>query len=272
VQKETPTRIFISHVNREPDLTLARDLHAKITRAGHYCFLATESLRLGDNWSERIDSELRQCDYFLVLLSRASSASDMVVEEVERAKKLYKRQHGRPRILTVRVRLSENEAIGYRVASYLNPFQRIGWQSEGDTARVLDAILGTVTVAAESIPPTRIPSSSTRIGLTVSLHQSCVQVLKDCWELKDRHTLEPLFGIDPLSRYRNAIPLEAQSQVQLIETVVHNLVSYPATNGKPLLELLSVLRDKRDHSAPEWESLDQLWTQVNLYLDSKLTE
>lgn len=271
MQLETPTRIFISHVTREPDLALARDLRARLMSAGHYCFLATESLKPGDDWSQQIDSELSQCDLFLVLLSRLSVRSDMVVEEVARAKKLHDAR-GRPRILPVRVRLQESVTISYRLAGYLNPFHSIDWQSENDTARVLNSILGTVSVAADSFIRAPSRGSWTRIGLTVDLHQRCVRTLKECWEFKDKQTLEPLFGIDPLSRYQNAIPLEAQTRLQLIETVVHNLITYPATKGEALLDLLSVLRDKRDHGTAEWRTLDELWRQLSLYLDSKLTE
>ena len=51
--------------------------------------MAGESIRLGENWVERINRELEQCDYFLLLLSEQSATSEMVTEEVRRAKKLH---------------------------------------------------------------------------------------------------------------------------------------------------------------------------------------
>lgn len=277
VKNENPTRVFISYVNQEPDLSLAREIRSKITSVGHHCFLAADSLRLGDNWPQQIDLELERCDCFLLLLSPASAASDMVAEEVRRAKQLHdKRSDKRPRILPLRVCFPANAAIDYHVASYLHKFQYIDWQSEADSERVLGLILETISAAPgsatqvsdEFVQPTP-QRSSIPIGLTVSLQQSCVRLLKQCWEFRDRHTLEPLFGIYPLSRYGNAIPLEPTTQLHLIEVVIHNLMTYPATRGEPLLELLTVLRDKRDPMAPDWKDLDELCKQITGYFRSK---
>ena len=38
------------------------------------------------------------------------------------------------------------------------------------------------------------------MGLTINLQQACVKVLLQCWELKDKHTLEPVFGDAIFSR------------------------------------------------------------------------
>jgi len=108
--------------------------------------------------------------------------------------------------------------------------------------------------------------------LTVNLQSSCVRVLLHCREFKDKHTLEPLFGIDPLTKYADALPLEARSQIHLVEVVIHNLVTYSGTRGEALLELLSVLRDKREQAQAEWKQLDELCKQVSFYLSSLATE
>jgi hypothetical protein len=274
VQNKNPTRVFLSYVSQDPDLSLAREIRTKIKAAGYHCFMAAESLRLGDNWSQLIELELRQCDYFLLLLSASSAASDMVVEEVHQAKKLYDTRGDKcPRILPVRVCSPPDSAIGYKLAGYLGPFQYVDWHSSADSERVFGEILerisggvGATTQPADPLVAPVSPRSATTIGLTVSLQQACVRVLKQCREFRDTHTLEPLFGIYPLSRYVNALPLDPQSQVHLIEVVIHNLVSFPATHGEPLLELLSVLRAKRDPSAADWKELDELWKQVSFHL------
>lgn len=89
-----------------------------------------------------------------------------------------------------------------------------------------------------------------------------------CWECKDRVSLEPLFGIEPLTKYAKALPLEARTQEHLITLVIHSLVTYPATKGEPLLDLLGVLRDKRSQEEAQWKELDELFTQVSFYLSS----
>ena len=113
--------------------------------------------------------------------------------------------------------------------------------------------------------PRPLPRSK---GLTVALHQSCARVLMRCWEFRDRGTLEPLFGLEPLSRYARALPIEARSQAHLVEQVIHTLYSYPAEGGRPLLHLLAVLREKRGEDDAEREDLDQLIKLLAAYLGS----
>lgn len=108
--------------------------------------------------------------------------------------------------------------------------------------------------------------------LTVHLHKACVRVLLHCREFNDRHTLEPLFGIDPLTKYSTAFPLEARTRVHLVEIVIHNLVTYSGTKGEPLLDLLGVLRDKREEVEEEWKTLDELFKQVSFYFSSVATD
>ncbi|MEQ8959015.1 MAG: trypsin-like peptidase domain-containing protein, partial [Coleofasciculus sp. C2-GNP5-27] len=81
-------KIFISYRSRDPDLSLAQQFYEALKTAGHEPFMAGASIRLGENWAERIDQELEQCDYFLLLLSSQSATSEMVTEEVRRAREL----------------------------------------------------------------------------------------------------------------------------------------------------------------------------------------
>ena len=78
-------RVFISYRSDDPDLSLAQTFYEELLAAGHQPFIAGESL-LGDDWPARIGSELEESDYFLLLLSSRSATSDMVTEEVKRAK------------------------------------------------------------------------------------------------------------------------------------------------------------------------------------------
>jgi len=110
------------------------------------------------------------------------------------------------------------------------------------------------------------PAKRIRKGLTADLQQRCVRVLIQCWEFRDRNTLEPLFGVEPLVKYANALPLEARTQEHLVSLVLHQLVSYPAMSGEPLMQLLEVLRDRRDREEKQWEELDSLVGQVRSHL------
>jgi len=264
--------VFISYHHGDPDKALAHSLREVVTAAGHYCFMAAESLKLGDEWPQRIDQELDQCDFFLLILSARSAASEMVIEEVNRARQLRKtRPDKRPRILPVRVCLDTDGGIAYDLRSYLNRFQRIDWRSESDTEGVSNQIMN--VIGSPGVPINSHAKSVTAErrkrapALSVSLQQSCVRALIQCREFTDKSTLEPLFGIEPLARYATALPLEARTRVQMVEVIVHNLLTYPAMNGQPLLDLLTVLRDKRDEQDLQRKELDELLESVRQYVN-----
>ncbi|WP_199331696.1 AAA-like domain-containing protein [Aulosira sp. FACHB-615] len=135
-------RVFISYRSQEPDLSLAQHFYEAIKAAGHQAFMAGESIRLGQNWPQRIDRELELCDYFLLLLSPQSASSEMVIEEVRRAKHLRDlRSEHRPVILPIRVHFPWSEPLNYDLRGYLNQIQQREWNSPADTSRILQEVL-----------------------------------------------------------------------------------------------------------------------------------
>jgi serine/threonine-protein kinase len=84
-------RVFISYRSQDPDATLAKEFFEALKTSEHQPFMAAASIRLGENWPQRIDQELEQADYFLLLLSEKLVASEMVTEEVRRARELRDR-------------------------------------------------------------------------------------------------------------------------------------------------------------------------------------
>ncbi len=138
----TSARVFISYRSQPPDSELAEKFYQALKAAGHEVFMAAESIRLGDNWSQRIDRELEQCDYFVLLLSPKSATSEMVTEEVRRAKELRDtRDSGKPGILPIRVDFPLSSPLNYDLRGYLNRIQQREWQSDEDTAQILQEIL-----------------------------------------------------------------------------------------------------------------------------------
>jgi TIR domain len=120
--------VFVSYRSQEPDLSLAREFSRELERAGLKIFMAQESLRVGDEWPERIETALNQCGHFLLLLSAESAASDMVTEELRRARSLREASpQKRPRIMPVRVRLPFGESLNYEMDSYLNSLHQLLW-------------------------------------------------------------------------------------------------------------------------------------------------
>ncbi|WP_438822869.1 toll/interleukin-1 receptor domain-containing protein [Nostoc favosum] len=143
-------RFFISYRSQDPDLSLAHNFYEALKAAGHEAFMAGESIRLGEKWPQRIDEELKLCDYFLLLLSERSATSEMVTEEVRQAKELRDTsdQH-KPVILPIRVNFPWSTPLNYDLRGYLQQIQQREWNSPADTSRILPVELGDVSRAIE---------------------------------------------------------------------------------------------------------------------------
>jgi len=94
---------------------------------------------MGEDWLGKIKSELKDCDYFLLLLSENSLKSEMVSEEVRTIKEI---QNGSsfPAILPVRVNLSFDANINYDLLKQIDKIQQLVWSNEGDTERIVNQI------------------------------------------------------------------------------------------------------------------------------------
>ncbi len=147
-----PAQVFISYRSQDPDQALALELQAALEAAGHVPFMAAASIRLGDNWAKRIDEALERCDYFVVLLSERSATSEMVTEEVRRARELRDaRPNDKPRILPIRVNFPLDSPLNYDLRGYLNRLQQRSWHSPADTAAIVQEML--TLMATDTAPP-----------------------------------------------------------------------------------------------------------------------
>ena len=71
-------KIFISYKrNVEPDHSLAGRVSDALTQQGHEVFI-DRTLTVGQEWAKEIETRVRGCDYLIVFLTAASSASQMV--------------------------------------------------------------------------------------------------------------------------------------------------------------------------------------------------
>src|SRR4028119_1406284 len=154
------TRVFISYRSQDPDRTLANEFFEALKAAGHQPFMAAASIRLGENWPQRIDEELERADYFLLLLSEKSVASEMVTEEVRRARELRDRHPERkPMILPIRVCFPMTSPLNYDLRGYLQRTQQREWNSPADTLGILEEILSLVAEDGRGTKPS-VPTES----------------------------------------------------------------------------------------------------------------
>lgn len=135
---EAQKRVFLSYRNAEPDRSLAQQFYQALTSQGHSVFMAGESIRLGENWAQRIEVELKRCDYLLLLLSEQSATSELVSEQVRRAKELREgHPDDKPVILPIRVNFPMNAPLDYNLRGYLDRIQQREWQTPDHTPVIL---------------------------------------------------------------------------------------------------------------------------------------
>jgi TIR domain/Pentapeptide repeats (8 copies) len=93
---------FISHSSR--DQKFADRLYAGLQAKGIRCFLATEDLKIGEWFRQRIDESIGSHDKLLLILSEHSVRSSWVAEEVESA---LEREHHEKRSILFPIRIDE---------------------------------------------------------------------------------------------------------------------------------------------------------------------
>jgi hypothetical protein len=163
-QPHTP-RVFISYKsNAEPDERLAMMLVDSLSRLQCAVFIDRQ-ISPGEIWAQRIEREVRGCDWLLVVLSASSCHSEMVKDEIELARDQASRSGGTPRILPIRAAFRDQ--LPYPLGAYLNQIQHAFWdegQDIGELVRVVsEAILGRAD--PPSLPPpsqTGVPSPRTQ--------------------------------------------------------------------------------------------------------------
>lgn len=140
--------IVISHGNQPTSTGLAQQLADALKRAGHQLSILEEGGRSTIDGLRHLETALKQCDYFLLLLSPQSAVSEMVTEEVRRAREIYDAHpNHKPVIVPVRVGVLQ---LNHNLRGYLHGFQQWEWRSPADTPSLLQAFQ---TVLADGHPP-----------------------------------------------------------------------------------------------------------------------
>jgi hypothetical protein len=134
------SRIFISYKrDAELDRSLASFLHRSLADERHTVFLDVQ-ISPGTDWQDVIAKEIRNSDFFVVLLSPASTTHGYVVEETVMARD-SEVANGRPKIFPVR--LAFTKGLPLRLSAAIGHLQHFEWRSGSDN----DALLGTLRQA-----------------------------------------------------------------------------------------------------------------------------
>ncbi len=138
---DTP-RIFICYKRHlAADQQLAVHLRQFFEQQGCPVFIDLQ-LQPGQNWLDEIDRRIKTSDFVIALLSKTSANSEMVQAEVKRAYE-YRKRHGRPRILPVRV--AYEGLLPYAIDALIDSLQYAIWRHPGDNQRVAQELLTAIT-------------------------------------------------------------------------------------------------------------------------------
>lgn len=248
------TRVFISYRSQEPDMSLAQAFHDELKAAGHEPFMAAESINWGENWVDRIDQELKRCDYFLLLLSEQSAISDMVAGEVRTAKRLQN-YFGKPVILPIRVNLPMDDPLNSELRSALQTIQQRAWQGPEDTKSLVQNCLTLIDTGEVPAPV------ENEIEITPPSHQRPPLPVAD---------LELPSGTMPLDSkfYIKREPWDTRCLQEIENRGGLVRVKAPRQMGKT--SLLARIRDRADSLGYQTVTLDFLETDESTFTDSSL--
>ncbi|HKZ74294.1 MAG TPA: TIR domain-containing protein, partial [Steroidobacteraceae bacterium] len=132
-------RVFISYAHGDPDQQIARSLRARLEDDGHDVFLDDE-IPPGAQWSDDIDGALATVEFFIVLLSARSVASDAVAAEVDSA---HRRQLA-SELVIVPVRLDYMADLPSQLKFALHGLEYIAWTAGEPHERVVRKVAASV--------------------------------------------------------------------------------------------------------------------------------
>jgi hypothetical protein len=141
-------KVFISYRHVAPDQELAAEL-ARFLEGNGLSVFVDARIRIGQEWVDEIDRQLRSAQYFVVLLSAESIRSDMVRQEIALAHTL--RSEKRLRIFPVRVAFGGE--LPYDLGAYLNLIQYQSWTQNESFAPICRAILQEIQAPADTSEP-----------------------------------------------------------------------------------------------------------------------
>ncbi|MBL7784171.1 MAG: AAA-like domain-containing protein [Saprospiraceae bacterium] len=145
----TKKNIYISHSSRsEDDIMLVNYIAESLQADGLNVFHSDTTSDIGKEWADQIDEALNICDYFILVISNESMLSDMVLEEVRRAKK-QKDLNQKPEIIPIRLKVPANLELPYTLSAYIPPIQRFTWRDESDNKDLIHYLKNIINISPD---------------------------------------------------------------------------------------------------------------------------
>ena len=118
---------FISYKHTKPDEDIAKYLCSYLKGLGHRVFIDTQIFG-GFKWAEEISRNLKDAEFFIVLISEASISSDSVKEEViiiNEKELVSEKAH-----LIIPIYVNYEGELPYEIGRFLRSRQRVYWTPE----------------------------------------------------------------------------------------------------------------------------------------------
>jgi uncharacterized protein YjbI with pentapeptide repeats len=132
---------FISYSSKDQDF--AERLHADLQNKGVRCWFASEDLKIGDRFRDRIDESIRLHDKLLLILSEKSVSSQWVGDEVEAA---FERERKENRTVLFPIQIDETVtesttgwAAAIRRTRHIGDFRE--WKDQDSYQKAFDRLL-----------------------------------------------------------------------------------------------------------------------------------
>ena len=126
-------KVFISY-ETTTGLQIAKHLKKSLEELGLHAFVADEDIKIGNDWKKRIENAIKDCKYFVLVLTNLALGSIQVQIEVTRAVELKKQ--------IILCRKSNVDVRGIEMAfPILSSLQRINFENEYDLA---DKVIGVI--------------------------------------------------------------------------------------------------------------------------------
>jgi hypothetical protein len=140
--------VLINYYQHEQDSNLAQQLQEAIALAGHHVRTIAigkvpSSLPDADTaWLSQIDQALECCNYLILLLSPQAAMSEIVIEQLRKAKDRQNTLlNSPPIILPIRVNCPATLPFNHDLRNYLLGTCQREWKSAGDTPIIIQEIL-----------------------------------------------------------------------------------------------------------------------------------
>ena len=133
-EPQKPRVVLLYKRNMQPDGYLLQLLERSFRCDGYEVFV-DRHMQIGVEWAHEIERNIRTAHAVIPILSKASMVSEMVNYEVEIANEAAQAQHGKPRLLPVRV--GYEGPLGETLDAILTPLQYSLWNSQSDDEAVL---------------------------------------------------------------------------------------------------------------------------------------